>query len=241
MTRQHGSNCRVYYGGRDASGDIVTITPEVSADTHDTTVLTSGGWKAAESGLSGWSASLDAFHDAAEGGIGQQLEDLLGASGGVLSIFDGDAKAIGDKGVLYPEGILTQRGEPINVADMIKLSGTIQGSGRPGLFGVLLHPLGEETETAGENSVDNSESTANGGRASLHVTAVTGSWTIKVEHSANNIDWADLVTFTQATAATGPMAESVEIKSGTINRYLRVTATEDVAGSITYVAGFARY
>ena len=72
------------------------------------------------------------------------------------------------------------------------------------------------------------------------MTAVTGTWTIKIEESADNSNWNTLITFTAVAAAGGPTGESKEV-TGTVKQYLRVTSTEDVAGSITFAVGFARY
>jgi hypothetical protein len=239
VARQHGADCRVYLGGRDASGDLASITPKAMADTHEVTNFASANWKEYEAGLLEWSVDLDGFYDPAAAGIGRQLEDI-GGSIAATSIYDGDADAIGDTGQLYPAGVLTTTDSPISVADMRKVTGSIKGNGRAGLFGKLLHPKAEETATGDGASLDNGASSANGGRGNLHITAITGTWTIKIQHSANNSTWADLVTFTQAAAAGGVTSESIAV-TGTVNRYLRVARTEDVSGSCTFVAGFARY
>ncbi len=238
MARMHGSQVRVYINGRDASGDLATVSPKPTAATHDTTTFAAGGWVQSDAGLLGCDCGIEAFYDPAAGGIGQQLEAIGGAF--VVSIFDGDANAIGDSGILLPAGPLETRETPIGVTDMVKLTGNVKGNGRPGLFAKLLHPLGAETGSGNGASLDNTASSASGGRATLHVTGITGTWTVTVQHSANNADWADLVTFTQVAEAGGITAETKEV-SGDVNRYLRVAQTEDVAGTLTFVVGFARY
>lgn len=243
MSRMHGKECRAYLGGRDASADITSIEPKGSVSTHDVTNLASAGWVESDAGGASWDASVEAFYDPVAAGVGRQFEDLLGAAGGIVSIFDGDANSIGDAGILLSDAILTERGQPINVGEMVKLTGALtpaagtSSSGRPGFNGRLLHPKSSETETGTEASLDNTTSSASGGRASLHITTVTGTWTIKVQHSANNTDWTDLASFASKTAIGG---HTIEV-SGTVNRYLRASHTEDVAGSVEYVLGFARY
>lgn len=243
MARVHGATAKVYLGGYDRSGDISSISPKFGAAIHDVTTFASAGWSESDPGLAEWGAEISAFYDPAVGGIGRQVEDLLGAAtGGVLSVYDGNADAIGDTGLLFPEGVLSQRGQAISVADLIKLELSITGSGRPGLFGKLLHPKGEETITGTETSLDNGAATANGYRANLHVTAITGSWTIAIEHSSDNgvgDPWEGLVWFASVTAAGGV---TTEMEAGTaVKRYLRVTSTEDEAGSCTFICGLARY
>lgn len=92
-------------------------------------------------------------------------------------------------------------------------------------------------------SVDNTASSASGGFANLHVTANSisgGTTTIKVQHSTDNSTWADLITFTAASASTTTSQQSAV--SGTVNRYLRATATTaGSSGAITYHVSFARF
>jgi hypothetical protein len=77
-------------------------------------------------------------------------------------------------------------------------------------------------------ALDNAASTAGGVKAFLHLTAFSGTdVTIKVQESADNLAWADLITFTQATGATSEVAAA----TGTIDRYLRV----DISGTFTTV------
>lgn len=227
---------RLYYGSRDISDDIASIDTQATVEAPESTTL-GQEWKRFDAGgLAGWTATLDGFYQPDSGGIGQQFESLLGADG-ILSLYDGDADAIGDTGILFSAGVLKSRKQPINVNDLIKLSGEIQGNGRVGLFGKLLHVLGAETVSFNGASLDNAASSASGGRGTIHVTACTGTWTIKVQDSTNDSVWTDLITF---TAATGATSQTVEV-SGTVKRYLRIIGTEDVSGTVTFVGGFARY
>ena len=237
MTRMNGAEVRVYLGDRDVSGDLTSIAPAASADTHEVTNFNSNGWKQSDAGLVGWTASVDGFYDPAVGGYGRQLNELLGSTGGILSIYDGAADAVGKGGWLGSEAILTERSEPVSVADLVKLNGVLQGSGRAGMNARLLHPDGQESASGTGDSLDNSTASDNGGRANLHVTAATGRWAVKIEHSTDNSMWADLVTFSSINAGTSFTKEV----SGQVNRYLRARWTEGAAGSVTFVLGFARY
>jgi len=241
MARLHGKDCRVYLGGRDASGDLHEISPKFSAQLHDVTTFASADWIEQQGGLGEWEVSWSGFYDAADNDYGEQMADNVG-SALVLSVYTGDADAIGDVGMLFGEGKLETTEIPIAVADLVRGNGSLKGSVRPGPFGVLLHPHGDETGTGVESSNDSTlvGGSAYGGIANLHVTAITGTWTIKIQHAPDDATWADLVTFTQVTQAGGVTAESKTV-TGTVDRYLRVTSTEDVAGTITFVCGFARY
>jgi hypothetical protein len=238
LARIHGFACRVYLGERDISGDIISVAPKFGVATHDSTTFASGGWAESDAGLLNWTAEMEGFYDPAAGGIVEQLDDLIGSEG-VLSIYDGEANSIGDTGVLLSEGILENMSEPKTVSDLMKLSGTLKGNGRPGVYGKLLHPNGEETITGVEASLDNAASSADGGRATLHVLAITGTWTIAVEESSDD-DTDAFEAKAEFAGITTPGAYTMEV-TGTVERYLRASHTEDVAGSITYVLGFARY
>lgn len=240
MARSHGKNVQVYFDGRDASCDLSEVSITASADTHESTTFCTDGWKTADPGLIGWEAGIEGFYDPAAGGYGRQMEDLLGAACDCLSIFDGDADAIGDTGVLLGPGVVKSRGQPINVAELVKLGGEIQGSGKAGLFGKLLMPHGAHLNPGNTDALDNGAASANGGRANIHVTVVSGTWTIKIQHSPDNTNWTDLVTFTQFTSVGGPQGESKEV-SGQVEQYLRVNRAENVSGTIYAVCGFARY
>lgn len=240
MARIHGKDCRVYLGARDASGDIVSITPKGTSQALDTTTV-GDDWEEATAGLKGWEAPFEAFYDSAAGEIGRQLETP--GDSFIVTIGDGDADAVGDNAMVFPAGILDSRAMPITAADMVKLNCTLKGSGRCSFVAKILHPLGQETGTASTASVDNTASSANGGRGNLHVTAITGTWTIVIEESSSDgggDPWASKCAFTQVAAAGGATSETKEV-TGTVERYLRVTATEDVAGSITFVVAFGRY
>ncbi len=225
-------------GERDTSQDIISITPKFAAVTHDTTTL-GDDWIEAIAGLLSWEADFEALYNNEAAGIGLQVESV-GGTINALSIIDGDADAIGDTGIVAGASVLTGRSQPMTVADMVKLSCNLKGNGRAGAHGKLLHILEQDTISENQASLDNTDSSANGGIGNLHVTAVTGTWTIKIQHSINDTDWVDLITFTAVAAAGGAISESKQV-TGTVNRYLRVTSTEDVAGSITFAVTFARY
>jgi hypothetical protein len=239
MARMHGKNVRVYFGSRDISGDIHTVSPDGTAGVHEATTFASAGWHESDPGVNAWTAMIDGFYDPVLLGFEQQLEGLLGASTGILSVYDGDADSVGDVGFLGSAAILDKKGRPVSIGDLMKLSGSLKGSGKAGLAGKLLHPKAAETATANGTALDNAASSANGGRGTIHVTAVAGTPTfdVKIQHSTDNSVWADLITFTQVTAIG---AETLEV-TGTVNRYLRVVTTKTSGTSITYVAGFARY
>lgn len=236
----HGKDVRVYLDGRDISGNISQITTEVMAEAHDVTTFASSGWKESTSGLLGWTGKIEGFYDGASSGFAAQIENALGvatAGRAVLSWYDGAADGIGDAGFLGSEAIITQKSTPIDVSDLVKLSADFQGNGRAGAFGKLLHPLSSSTSDSTGASVDNAAETANGGRGTLHVVSVTGTWAFKVAHSSDDTSFSNLLTFTNSSS-TG--AETQEV-SGTVKRYLRYSLSVTSSGVVNWAMGFARY
>ena len=93
--------------------------------------------------------------------------------------------------------------------------------------------------------VDGTASSTAGGAALLHVPTNSvggGVTTIKVQHdSASDFSSAaDLISFTNVAAAT--KTSEMVVCSGTVNRYVRVTASSaGSSGSITFMVTFARF
>lgn len=89
--------------------------------------------------------------------------------------------------------------------------------------GVILQELATKTEDWNNTSVDdNGGSSSSGGVGYLQVTESFGAFTGKIQHSTDNVAWADLITF--ATVSAAPDAERKTV-SGTVNRYLRFIGT----------------
>ena len=93
--------------------------------------------------------------------------------------------------------------------------------------------------------VDNSASSANGGVGVIHAptnTIAGGTTTYKIQHdSASDFSSAaDLITFTAIAASTA--TSQMSAVSGTVNRYVRATATTaGTSGDITVVMSVARF
>tara|TARA_Y100000310_G_C20551324_1_gene748245 strand:+ start:116 stop:862 length:747 start_codon:yes stop_codon:yes gene_type:complete len=107
--------------------------------------------------------------------------------------------------------------------------------------GLILQPLAAQTDSWDTTSspVDNSASTSGGGVGYIQCTAASGfsGFIGKVRHSADNVTYSDLLSFTNNVSA--PFAERVSV-SGTVNRYLSFTGIITGTGSITVFCGFSR-
>jgi hypothetical protein len=189
-----------------------------------------------------------------DGGI--QISGLFTRATGEL--FDTLKGALGSAAAkvatLFPEGVSlgypavlcyaneTRFDDGLRYDDLVSVAAYLQASDDALDFGVALQPLSAVTGTGNGTSVDNAASTANGGVGVIHTTAVAGAapsvvW--KIQHSSDNSTFADLVTFTAATAAG---KERIEVAAGTtVNRYLRAIRTfGGTTTSITSAVAFAR-
>lgn len=87
-------------------------------------------------------------------------------------------------------------------------------------------------------NVDNGVSTSDGGTAYQQVVAYSGFTDVTgaIRHSADDIVYTDLLTF---TPVTGVEAQRQTV-AGTVNRYLAFAGTVSGSGSIEVLAGFSR-
>jgi hypothetical protein len=107
--------------------------------------------------------------------------------------------------------------------------------------GKIVEALTAQTASGNSSSLDNSASSASGGSGYIQATAKSGTsptMAVKIQHSADDSTFVDLVTFVTATDVT---AERVTV-AGTVNRYLRVNRTVggSATPSVTYMVAFAR-
>ena len=100
--------------------------------------------------------------------------------------------------------------------------------------------LADETSissTTSYTSADQAAQTTNGWTANLHVTATSsGNFALVIEDSADDSAWATLGTF---TSTAGSVAGEFLSGTGTVDRYVRLTATR-TAGTVTVIVTFAR-
>lgn len=230
-------------GGRDVLGTRTSITIKAMATTKETTVLGQTWATHAATGIKRGELSQDGFYDDAAGAINEALCDLENTSQVLLLAHEGNTagkKAFGCAGAF---AATYDRGMAIEEFHKATATHTITGQVEEP---VILAALAART-TAGNTesaSVDNAASTATASAGYLQVSALTlGGYTnlvVKVRHSADNVTFADLATFTAVTAITG---ERKAIAAGTVNRYLAISWAWTGAGagqSATFTVAFAR-
>ena len=183
--------------------------------------------------------SVSGMFDGDEGSVDPQIAAVLGADAASVATIAPEGLTIG-KTSYSCAARKTAYEISSPVGDVVSTSLAIQADG--GIDrGVLLGANSAVTSSGTGAVQDNAASSAGGGVGFIHVTANTrdGASTFKVQHSADNVAFVDLVTFASVPSTT-KTAERVAV-TGTVERYVRAShAPGGSSGSVTYTMAFAR-
>jgi hypothetical protein len=136
-----------------------------------------------------------------------------------------------------PHGLTT--GDIILVSGVASSSPTINGSRTVTVISATTFSVPVNVTVAGTGGSFVRANSTGGGIGFQQVTAFSGftGYVGKVRDSADDVTYADLVTFANVTSA--PAAEAVTV-SGTVDRYLAADGNVTGSGSVTVFIGFAR-
>ena len=236
-TFRHGKRTVVLLNGTDMSPFLNEATQTQEIETAETTTFADND-KTYITGLGDGTISTSGLFDSTAGASDAVLSGLIGQEDNTFTVLPEGATA-GARSIIA-NGQLTSYEVSSPVGDVVAISAEVQADG--GLFsGRALNALTDTGTSASLASINDGASTDSGGLFNLHLTANTrdGDSTVKVQHSADNAVWADLVTFTVVSAST-TSGESIT-STGTVNQYLRAThSLAGSSGSITYHVSAAR-
>ena len=237
-TFAHGKNVNVFINEYDFS----TYFNDVSAtSTVETSEVSAFGSSAKEYivGLLDGTVSLSGMFDGTATGTDVVFSAVLGSTTKQNVIVAPSGHSNGATAIVL-EADDTSYEVSGAVADVVQTSAEFQSS--DGVeHGKILSSGSAITATGSGTSVDNAASSANGGVGFVSVPTNTrnGNITVKVQQSADNSTFTDLITFTVVTS-TQKTFQRVEV-TGTVARYLRVNYTvAGSTGSATPVVAFAR-
>jgi hypothetical protein len=219
-TFTHGKEATVFINGYEVSDHLNSVTVSGEADTVEVSTLGTSD-KAYIGGMRDATVSAEGFYAGASSDIDSEMSTNLGATTTWTAVMEADAIGATAYGVRAIETTY-EVGAEIGGAVAITVEGQVTERREAAR---VLHPHGSETSTGTTTGLDNSASTANGAAAYLQVTAASGTTPtldVKVQHSSDGTTYADLLTFTQVTAAN---AYERVATTGTVNRYLRVEFT----------------
>lgn len=238
MSFRHGKDGRVLLSKYDVSQYLTEVSSSMAIDTAETSTFGTNA-KTYITGQNDGTISFSGLWDGGIGALDDIFQEVITAESAVVTIANDGGLVHGAK-VVMGKVEQTSYETSMPVGDVVSLNGEFQVTG--GIhYGRLLAAKTALTATTNGSAVDNSASTAAGATAILHVTANTRSSdsTIKVQHSADNSVWADLITFTSVASET--LTSEVKTVTGTVNRYLRVQTTlASGTGSITITVSTSR-
>lgn len=236
MAFKHGKDTKVFVNSSNFSSYFNSADANRTADIAESTTFGNSN-KTYIAGEKDGTISLAGFFDATADAT---LQPLLG--GADLDLVVGiDGLDTGDSAT-FMKGNINNYAVSSPVGDIVATSVDVQSD--EGMWNGKVLVASAFTTTGAQGSADdNSTSTSNGFGAFVIVTSVSGTsptGDIKIQHSADNVTYADLITFTQVTAATSEVKFVAE--GTTINRYIRVFNT--IGGSstptINAIVGFGR-
>jgi len=234
MATVHSRKTRAHVGQVAMACHVRQLGIDHTVDMTDVTTFCDNSFTYVE-GVEGGSFSFGGFVDSVPADLFTPLEDLRQAGvDSVVSVAPA-GYAVGQQ-VWLAEAKLSELGHASTVGDAATFTLGMMTEGRPDL-GVSLHDvIAAETAADDEAAHDGAASSSNGGAAVVHCSAFSGTdITVKIQHSADNSTWADLLTFTQLTAVG---AEHTTV-TGTVNRYLRASWAGTFT-SATFAVAFAR-
>jgi hypothetical protein len=237
-TFRHGKDTSVLVNEFDFSNYFNEATASLSVETSETTTFGGDGSKTYIVGLKDATASLSGLFEGSATGTDEEFATAIGTNDTLLTV--GVEGGIGGRRSMVMRSISTSYEITSPVADVVSISAELQAEEDAIDYGIFLVDVDAITATTDGAARDNSASSANGLVAHLHVVenAHDDDAIFKIQHSADNSTWADLITFTTVptTVVTSERSEA----TGTINRYLRAQATLAGTGSITYTIAAAR-
>jgi hypothetical protein len=240
-TFRHGKNVNVFLDQFDFSTYFNDVTASTSVDTAETSAFGTSA-KTYVVGHRDGTVSLSGMFESTEStGTDQYFATALGSATKIKLIVAPEGNSNG-AGAIMLVADDTSYEVSRAIADIVQASAEFQSTDAVE-HGRILSSGATVSATGNGTGVDNGASTANGGAGFLSVTVNTrnGTIAVKIQHSADNSTFADLVSFTTVTS-TQKTSERIEVASGTtVNRYLRVNYTvAGSTGSATPVVAFTR-
>jgi len=234
MAFHSGSEGRVYLDFYNLSPYLNNVSVTRNRDLTDVSCLGDGNRDFFPT-ISNASCTVSGFLDSLSGASEPALRAAFEASSSeAVSIFY-NTDAIGSRGVCGSGWTASyEASAPVDgvqaVAADFQFTGQVDAC-------VSLHALGTETTTGTYTSVDNTAATTNGAVANLHVTAAgaTGTGTVLIQDSADNMTFATIITFANFTTTTS----ETKTYSGTVRRYVRANLSS-ARNTQTFVVAFGR-
>ena len=238
MSFKHGKNGRALVSSYDLSSYFNEMSSSQSIETAETTAFGNSA-KTYITGLNDGTISFSGMFDGSSDAVAEVFEDIIANGSTTVITLAQDGGLTQGNSCVMAQAKQTSYDITTPVSDVVALSGEFQVTG--GLRnGLILGGAVTATASANGTGIDNTASTAAGASSNVHVTAnsMDAATVIKVQHSADDITYADLITFASVAIAT--LTSESKTATGTINRYLRYQVTPAGSGSITFSISLSR-
>lgn len=236
MSFTHGKSAQVFWNGYNLTSYLHTVAVNATGDVAETSVFGLSS-KTFIAGLVNATLSVDGLFETTSGADVDLLNQALAASTAhvVLVFPQGDTLGNDAWGTV---AIGTGFNITANLGSAVMVTGAAQCNVGAELL-TSHHPLAASTDTTASSSVDGGASTTTGGVGYLEVTAFNGTdITVKVQDSADNVTFADLLSFTAVTAANSKERKALSA-GATVRRYTR-DGRSGTFTSCTYAMAFGR-
>lgn len=238
-TFRHGKNVRIFVDEYDFSAYFNDMSASTTVDTAETSAFGTSAKTYIPGHKDGTVSLSGMFEGTADTGTDDFFSSVLGSSTKQQVIIAPEGHANGTRAIaLQADSTSYEASSPIG--DVVQASVEFQ-SNEGVEHGVILSSGSAITATGNGTSVSNGAATTNGGVGFLSVPANdrNGAITVKIQQSADDSTFTDLITFTAVSTET-PTFERVEV-TGTVQQYLRVNYTvAGSSGSATPVVAFTR-
>jgi hypothetical protein len=240
-TFRHGKNVNIFLDEFDFSTYFNSVSASTSIDTAETSAFGTSAKTYVVGHRDGTVSLSGMFEGTASTGTDEFFDNALGNATKAQVIVAPEGHSIGAGAIML---IADDTSYEVSsaIADIVQASAEFQSTDAVE-HGKILSSGSAVTTTGNGTGVDNTTSSLNGGAGFLSVPVNTrnGNITVKIQHSADNSTFADLVTFTVVSSTTATSERIVVASGTTINRYLRVNYTvAGSSGSATPVVAFTR-
>lgn len=238
MAKQSGLGHNFFIDGYDLSGDVASIdTLSTPVELFDVTGISKSAMERIQGRVDTTGSFTTYFNDAA---LSEHVAlSAPSTSNRNLSWTFGSTVGNVACGIVVKQ---TDYSVSRSADGSLTMSVPFTGNGTPAEWGNLLS-AGKITHSGATTvaSKDDSASSASGASAIIQSASLSsGTATVKIQHSANDSSWSDLITFTNVAYATnaGRVAERKTV-SGTVNRYLRIV-TSGTFSNLVFVLHYRR-
>lgn len=238
MAFRHGKNTGVFYNGADLSPYFNEASVSNDVEVAETTAFGDSA-KQYISGLRDGTLSAAGMFDGSEEAVDQTLSSVIGNDAADVISLAPDGVVVGRRSF---SAAARQTSYEVSspVSDVVTVSLEVQATDGVNT-GVLLAGRFSASASGEGSSVDQGASSSNGAIGYLHVTSNTmnGATTFKVQDSADDITFVDLITFTNVSASA-ISGQKIAV-TGSVDRHVRASQDPGASsGSVTYTLAFAR-